>query len=171
MEKHPSFLLHNEYKGCWGPLMKCLQDDRCISRNVTRSRESRLLLAVSDSEHLVALSWFILDWPFPASEHEEVKSLLFEWVSPATLPSGELKEALLKGIPISSNNSLLTFCVFAEGGSILNTAICFVRHSESYSAAANCEVIVLRKLCKDWTFLRGNNLRLDEVIISLAFVS
>lgn len=27
LEKHPSFLLHNEYKGCRDPFMKCLQND------------------------------------------------------------------------------------------------------------------------------------------------
>uniref|UniRef100_A0A0A9ELU3 Uncharacterized protein n=1 Tax=Arundo donax TaxID=35708 RepID=A0A0A9ELU3_ARUDO len=62
------------------------------------------------------------------------------------VPPKNLVASVVWARPIDSNNSLVTAPRFVDGEPIFSTDICFERHSDNCSAAANCEFSALYTL-------------------------
>lgn len=102
----------------------------------TLSSDSLLLRAVSGSALLEGPSM-----PFVCSF---VDGNL--WINLEGVPPENLAASVVWARPIDSNNSLVTAPRFLEGELIFSVDICFERHSDSCSAAANCEFSALYTL-------------------------
>lgn len=136
--KHQSEKQRTVYAICRVKNIKTVQ-------KITLSNDSLLLLAVSGSKTFAEPSELL----FWHSFIEEETPLRESVAKLGLLTSGEWNMLASWARPIDSNNSLVTLPRFTVGEQILSIAICFERHSESCSAAANCEFSVLYTLCKE----------------------